>query len=278
MNVDMLLKLHPCIASPEDMIGICQPLKKLGITYFGHAIVRADGSTSGVCNKPDYIHFYFKNKFFNLDLHTKDHIRNADHLFWDFVPKLRDVKEHYQSSTAFHLYHTFSLIKAEPMQTHIYHFATDRYQPAMNMFYLYHRDLLEQFIHYYTEQLNKSAILKKAHTMYMPIDKAMVSPSLIDNQQSLLSEETIHDFLQAISKTPTEQTLPFAVDMLALSFREKQCLYMLARGNSAKTIAKSLSLSPRTIYFYIENMKKKVGYHKKNELVDYYWKYFSDNK
>lgn len=278
MNVDMLLTLHPCIASPDDIVGICQPLKKLGITYFGHAVVHADGSISGICNNPEYIHFYFKNKFFNLDLHMDSKVRETDYICWDFMPKLSALKNYYQSANAFHVYHTFSLIKKSLLQTDIYHFATDHFQPSINMFYISHRDLLEQFILYYTEQLNKNATLKTAHTMFMPIEKKIISTALIDSHQPALTEETIHDFLTSISRSPTEQTYPFALDTHELSPREKQCLYLLAHGNTAKMIALSLNLSPRTVYFYIENMKRKIGHHKKNELVNYFWKYFSDEK
>ncbi len=41
--------------------------------------------------------------------------------------------------------------------------------------------------------------------------------------------------------------------------REKQCLYYLVRGMTAKEIGRILNLSPRTIEFYIENMKKKFS-------------------
>lgn len=278
MNVDMLLKHHPCIISSETIIEICQPLKKLGITYFGHAIIHSDGKVSGICNNPEYIHFYFKNKFFNLDLHMDEKVRTAEYICWDFMPKLNDLKHYYQSTEVFHIYHTFSLIKREALTTHIYHFATDHFQPGMNTFFMANRDLLDKFIVYYTEKFNISNNLKTAHTMFMPLEKNVTASNLLDYTRQMITEKSINEFLNEIATSPTEESYPFTMDMQILSHREKQCLYMLAHGHSAKTIAKSLNLSPRTIYFYIENMKKKIGHHRKNELVEYYWQYFAEDK
>lgn len=52
-----------------------------------------------------------------------------------------------------------------------------------------------------------------------------------------------------------------------VSRREKECLYYLAQGMTAKEIARVLSLSPRTIEFYIENMKKKFNCSNRIELI-----------
>ena len=278
MNLDALISQHPCLVSPADMVSLCQPLQKLGITYFGHAIIHANGMLTGICSNADYFHLYLKHKFFNLDFQTGAHLNSFDYIIWDYLPRAKLAKDYYQLDANFHLYHVFSVIKADPLlcQTHIYHFAAGHFQPEMNNFYVRHRQLLEQFILYYNEQLNKNSFLKTAHKLSIPVEKPLLERVLIDSRQSLLTEEAINDFLQAIHQYPTEDNQGFALNTQDLSSREQQCLYLLAHGHTAKTIAKSLKLSPRTIYFYIENMKKKIGHYKKNELVEYYWKYFAD--
>lgn len=52
-----------------------------------------------------------------------------------------------------------------------------------------------------------------------------------------------------------------------ISKRERQCLYHLVRGMTAKEIARILNLSPRTIEFYIENMKKKFSCVNRIDLI-----------
>lgn len=51
-----------------------------------------------------------------------------------------------------------------------------------------------------------------------------------------------------------------------LSNRERQCLKYLLEGKTAKETADSLSLSPRTVEFYFENIKRKLNCWSKREL------------
>jgi len=50
--------------------------------------------------------------------------------------------------------------------------------------------------------------------------------------------------------------------------REAECLFYLMRGLTIVSTAKMLDLSPRTVEFYVKNMKVKVGVRTKNQLVD----------
>jgi DNA-binding CsgD family transcriptional regulator len=55
---------------------------------------------------------------------------------------------------------------------------------------------------------------------------------------------------------------------LHLSYREAECVVHLLRGRSLKGIAKVLDLSPRTVEFYLKNVKRKLECRTKFELVD----------
>jgi Response regulator containing a CheY-like receiver domain and an HTH DNA-binding domain len=50
--------------------------------------------------------------------------------------------------------------------------------------------------------------------------------------------------------------------------REAECMILLLRGTTVNNIAKKLGLSPRTVEYYIKNMKNKVGCRTKFELVE----------
>lgn len=52
-----------------------------------------------------------------------------------------------------------------------------------------------------------------------------------------------------------------------LSARELECLFFLLRGMTAKRISEVLTLSKRTIEFYISNIKNKFGSLTKSELI-----------
>lgn len=49
--------------------------------------------------------------------------------------------------------------------------------------------------------------------------------------------------------------------------RESECMVLLLKGKTIDNVAMVLNLSPRTIEFYIKNMKSKVGCRTKSELI-----------
>ena len=50
--------------------------------------------------------------------------------------------------------------------------------------------------------------------------------------------------------------------------REAECMVQLLRGKSVRAAAETLKLSPRTVEFYLKNMKKKLKCRTKYELID----------
>lgn len=54
---------------------------------------------------------------------------------------------------------------------------------------------------------------------------------------------------------------------MGLSFGQLECLRYLARGMTAKQIAKVLGLSNRTVEFYLENIKDKFKCESKSDLI-----------
>jgi DNA-binding CsgD family transcriptional regulator len=50
--------------------------------------------------------------------------------------------------------------------------------------------------------------------------------------------------------------------------REAECMVLLLKGKTINSVASILNLSPRTVEYYIKNMKFKLGCRTKFELVD----------
>lgn len=276
LDIDTIIKQHPCLVFPADIESLCRPLHHLGITYFGHAIIHENGSVTGVSNNAAYLDFYLRKKYYSLDLQNENDIGVADHVWGDFLPRYKGTEDFYQSALAFKVYHIFSLIKSAQTEIHIYHFATDRFKPGMNAFYIEHRDLLEKFILYYHDQLKKSTSLQKAHQLFLPIKTLDSTSSRISTISSMLDDKDINEFLQAISASTYTKVPTFLGNASELSFRENQCLRLWAHGATAKSIAITLGLSQRTVYFYLENIKKKIGIYRKSDLSAYYWNNISN--
>lgn len=55
---------------------------------------------------------------------------------------------------------------------------------------------------------------------------------------------------------------------LYLTQREADCMLQMLRGKSIEGIAKAILLSPRTVEFYVKNIKRKMSCRTKFELID----------
>ncbi len=54
---------------------------------------------------------------------------------------------------------------------------------------------------------------------------------------------------------------------LYLTSREAQVSRLIASGFTIREAAKQVSLSPRTVEFYLSNIRRKLGVRNKNELI-----------
>lgn len=64
----------------------------------------------------------------------------------------------------------------------------------------------------------------------------------------------------------------------SLTARELECFHLIARGLTAKEIAKELNLSFRTIHSHCERLKAKFDCRRKKELLIYYREYVKQQK
>ncbi len=264
MNLVNVINTHPCLNFHDEIKAICKPLERLGITYFGHAKLHANGHVTGVSNNPGYFQLYLEEEMFDLDLHTEVGINQLGYLHWDFLPRIKGAEDYYQAHNDFNLHHEFTLIKTNEEATDLYHFATATGDSTMNTFYVQHLGLLEKFISYYNDAIQENEFLNKSHQLVIPVNNVGKMSNLSQLNHLTLPNETIKDFLASLGETDY-------VSDTSLSPREKQCLTQLARGSSAKVIGRNLALSPKTIYFYLDNIKKKLNCYSKQDLVQYYW-------
>ncbi len=81
----------------------------------------------------------------------------------------------------------------------------------------------------------------------------------------LLSMDKIFN---AGSANQTSYLMSQSNPVTSLSRREEECLFYVIRGFSMKQIAKLLSLKPKTVESYIENIKSKFGCTTKQQLIE----------
>lgn len=81
----------------------------------------------------------------------------------------------------------------------------------------------------------------------------------------------IMDLVRQLLRVSPSETQQFSLNSvkceIQLSKRQKEVLFYLTRGKTSKMIAKILSLSVRTVEYYIENIKEKFNCRTKSELI-----------
>lgn len=111
------------------------------------------------------------------------------------------------------------------------------------------------FIHYFeTKQLFGNPFMGFTH----PFDLSYIDPH---NGQ-------IEDFKACINSN--KFTLAIGDRSVSLSKREWECLGKFAEGKAYKGVANALSLSPRTVETYLNQIKEKTGITSKAKLIDYF--------
>lgn len=109
------------------------------------------------------------------------------------------------------------------------------------------------------------------HTKVSNLDENGKVKSILCRAVEIINPN-MYKLAQAISvqTNADEDTLYIGknTDEYKLSKRQEETLFLLIRGKSAKSIARILNISPRTVEYYIEIIKHKFHCHSKQALID----------
>lgn len=156
------------------------------------------------------------------------------------------------------IWNAFLIFRRESDCVKTYCFGMDTDTPLFSQSCLQNICLLEHFCNYFNEKA-KDIIdctdRKKCGFLEMGLPKNYQDELLFQNTQKFLQETCLENkFLITREKN------------IQLSKREIECLTYLSLGKSLKEIAIILNLSPRSVEFYLDNIKKKSGLNR-GELI-----------
>jgi len=90
----------------------------------------------------------------------------------------------------------------------------------------------------------------------------------------ILNENNLSQPKKIFNKYTLSKAINFPILLLPslcqskLTQKEKECIYELAKGKSAKQIAHALRNSPRTIETHLQNIKQKLGCHTRAQIIE----------
>ncbi len=108
----------------------------------------------------------------------------------------------------------------------------------------------------YWDQLEREVMNKSNTTYFFGLTNLGDEYKLIYNSED---STTRLPSKQYYLKKPWEE--------IYLTQREAECVQLCLMGKSMKQVGVDLDLSPRTIEFYLKNIKEKMGIRKKSELL-----------
>ena len=258
-----IINKHPSLLYHQEIESICQPLKKLNITYFAHVKRTNDKKFSGISSNPTFTEHYLKNKYFVSDIHNIDESIVGNHIVWDAIEFTDEGEKICIESSQLGVHSPFTIISQNPEGVDYYHFASGVRNKKINQIYLANIDLLYRFIDYFKDRVSQSRLLNQAYQFV--IDLKAISPikmTPFDN------ESIIYDRCDFFQNTHLHKdTNKIVTNDIKLSKRQDEILQLIVHGKTIKEISKILQLSPRTIGHYFDTVKMKFDVSTRSELM-----------
>lgn len=251
---DLNLEKHFSLSSSQDIKHLFDPvLNSIGITYFNYIkIYNEDCSRELLTNNAGWIDHFYKNSLYNsVGAIDVEHLMPKGYFLWSELNEKDPI--YIQGREYFNIDNGISFVIKRSDVTYLYIFAATREKHDINNFYVANIDLLQRFIHYFNDQARSLIQEASQHRIYLPSQQT-VNHERVNN--IVLSEQIREQFLEQ-----TQVNRYFLLnesDSLYLTKKQADCARLFARGATSKNIAKDMSLSPRTVEGYIQEIKNKL--------------------
>jgi DNA-binding CsgD family transcriptional regulator len=254
-------------AASNKVKALAEPLQRsFGIDTFWHTSIKQNGECTHFSNTPEGTQSYFESHYYENNPFLR-HPDNYDtgycivsELSKDYFPEVLEaqVKHNLQHS----LDHVLYLSRSGKDQVHLFGFATTQKNLPMLTTYLNSLGFLQTFIDYYLNEMKPMRRHLEQFTICLP---ELVGPSFFKKRDSIFRKKNAGpQFLRLLGNETVDVKF-----LKTLSSREMECLRLFLKGKTAKQTAALLGLSHRTVEFYFENVKNKLGCLTKAELFSY---------
>lgn len=241
----------------QDIADICKPLfEKTGITNFFYVRIYNDGSRLYLSHRGEWVEHYVENGYYEDKLHDYTYIlgdQKQHCALWTGF----DVDKVFQDVYEFNVWNGFTISHHYPDYCESFLFAADKDNHKINNYYINNIDALTNFIFYFKEKALELLNVpeSKRIRLSIPVDNHIVEAGTVITQ-------TRPDNIAQAKRYYLKDSNQY------LSKREVMCVNHLLQGESAKKIAQTLKISPRTVEWHINNAKVKTNCRTKSQLID----------
>lgn len=247
----------------DELFLINKPLvDNLNISFLGYRRFYRNGKLFCFFNDDRWIDYSFNTeRWRSLSFQTrlKNGISPGKSLYFIW-PKHPDPSDPvYCALYEFNLWNGIIVLRAFEDCIESFAFCSKNKEIDVTDLYLNHTELLERYILYFKD---------KAHPLLHPNTQELLIDCPIEWPTSSLESPHLLRFKDA---TPIDKyPLRYNGDTICITKQEINSLALLSHGKKIKEIANSLNLSPRTVEYYLGNIKRKLGGVSNSLLIDLY--------
>ncbi len=245
----------------DEVRNCTRSLEHLGITCFYYAHINAKGDFTMFTDAPLIIDEHYVGEDAYLHDPYLEHPTSFQTGFFSFHQFQRPEHEAMMQYLAskFNMIPLIGYCKRDEDDVEFFGFwrASKANIPIPQIIFNYPH-ILQDFAAHFKTSCKK--ILQSDTRPYLPIGKIKEQAFARSIMRENTDPETIHQFLKEIGLQDEVKKV------VSLSSREKECVQLLLQGMSAKESGSILNVSPRTIEYYLNNVKDKFRCKFKNEI------------
>lgn len=235
----------------------CGVLQEFGITSLGYSRFYTDKCIR-ISNNTEWMEYYLKN---DIIYNNKDRylgeinsviekriylvLRNQD----TNSSEIKTIMSNHGMGNVCSLY-----LKNNDNYIEMFGFATDMDSENLTSFYINNIDILLKYTFFFKERMME-IINSKLAELFIPFDSPIHCPTKAP--RDLRSELNDKLILKKI----------YLTEDISISPKEYECLGYLSQGNTYKGIANIMRISSRTVETHLNNIKRKVGYNYKADIL-----------
>jgi len=231
----------------------------LGLTTFGYKRVYPNGQYLFLSTNQDWLKYHYQNvkdhgAFFGEAMDTA-HLNRSYRVLWPSThhDHFLDALNH------FGMWHGMNFYKWRGDYLELWTFSTSCDRGGISQIYLNTLPYFEDFIHYFNLKCSEIISIKDEKKLAC-LEQCLSTPARKTSSNPPLSE--------IINQIKIDKFLINAPNgLITLTKRESECLKLLGTGKSAKEVAAILEISPRTVEYYVNQIKEKTGCYSKSKLL-----------
>jgi len=252
------------IIDHQDVVSeITRPLREhFGIEFFNYHRIDNDGSYFVLLDRPDWAEHYVSNAFYSHD----PFLQNPDTYSTGSCLLEVNGNEEYQNTVIRDGVELFgidtgliNIYRSEDF-VEFYCYSGHTRQSAISHLALENKQSLLSFEHYFAQRASR--LMRENHDQGANLRRLKGKNYEARTQvQNTLECERYEKFLSDIGMN---EELRLA---RSLTKRERECVAHLLDGLSMKEIGVNMKISPRTVEYYLDNIKRKFGCLYKSQLI-----------